>query len=99
MKTLREHLKEPIDKLDKLIVGFNLQEIKEEFKSQRKENWEEREKDDKYWSGVVEEKKSKIKELNKRTSSLKGQIKSAVDRKNWWKNKSKDDANCVENEQ
>lgn len=83
-KTLKEHLKDPIDSLDELIVGFNLKEIKEEFSFVTKENWKERELDDKYWSEKVEELRNKI-------SNLKGQVKSAIDRKNWWKKRCKND--------
>ena len=53
-----------------------------------KRNWKERELDDKYWSEVVKKRDAKIKRLKKEASSLRGQILSAIKRKNWWKNKS-----------
>jgi len=58
-----------------------------ELKEKVEANWKEREEDDKYWSGIVEEKEVIIKEKNKKISSLKGQIKLAIERKNWWKSR------------
>lgn len=87
MKPLKELVKDKEDPLDVLIVGWNLKEIKEVFKNQSEINWKEREKDDEYWSGVVKKRDAKIKKLKKEASSLRGQILSAIKRKNCWKNK------------
>lgn len=87
MKPLNKLVKEKEDPLDVLIVGWNLEEIKEVFKNQSEINWKEREKDDEYWSGVVKKRDAKIKKLKKEASSLRGQVLSAIKRKNCWKNK------------
>lgn len=93
MKPLNELVKKKIDPLDKLITGWNLEEIKKVLKDQSEINWKEREKDDEYWSGKVEERNNVIKKLKKGISSLKGQIKLAIQRKDYWKNKASQNIN------